>query len=49
MDPNATLARLIEAACKGHNLELLEIAEDLADWLEKGGFPPDLSAIDQIR
>jgi hypothetical protein len=40
MDPDATLARLLEAAAEGNADEVREAAEDLATWLERGGFPP---------
>lgn len=40
MDPDACLARLIEAAADGDADELLYAAEDLAEWLRKGGFAP---------
>jgi hypothetical protein len=41
MDPNATLARIIEAAVAGDADELYQAAEDLTDWLERDGAPPD--------
>ena len=40
MDPNACLERLVDAAVEGDAAELMAAAEDLADWLRKGGFPP---------
>lgn len=40
MDPNATLARIIEAAIAGDAETLREAAGDLAEWLERGGFAP---------
>ncbi len=41
MDPNATLARIIDAAVAGDADELRDAANDLAVWLTKGGFAPD--------
>lgn len=38
MDPNATLARLLEATNQG---EALEAAMDLLTWLASGGARPD--------
>lgn len=46
MDPNTCLDRLIQAAVDGDAVELRAAAEDLATWLEKGGFPPRLPAYD---
>jgi hypothetical protein len=40
MDPNATLRELIEAAVRGDWESMLEAANDLAEWIDKGGFPP---------
>jgi len=40
MDPNACLDAIIDAAVNGLNLALVEAAEDLAAWLESGGFCP---------
>ena len=45
MDPNATLHRIIVAALEGDAREMLEAAEDLAEWLERGGFPPSEDAL----
>lgn len=45
MDPNATLEALIEAALNGDADELREMAEHLADWLDKRGFPPGLQEL----
>jgi hypothetical protein len=40
MDPNATLEKSILAAVTGETDDLREAAEDLADWLDSGGFRP---------
>ena len=51
MDPNATLAVLIDAACQParspeHARQLAEdirhAADDLATWIARGGFAPTL-------
>lgn len=40
MDPDATLARIIDAAVSGNHDDLLDAAEELADWLGADGFTP---------
>jgi len=41
MDPNATVQRLLEAI-DDHDLEAArEAADDLSNWLARGGFAPD--------
>ena len=40
MDPNATLARLIDAATTGDVYELSAATDELIVWLSGGGFPP---------
>lgn len=40
MDPNACLARIVRAAVENDPAELREAADDLAGWLESGGFAP---------
>ncbi len=40
MDPNKVLAKLIEAAYAGDGYGVRDAAADLADWLQRGGFPP---------
>jgi hypothetical protein len=40
MDPDACLARLLDAAVSGDADELRWAADDLAGWLERGGHPP---------
>lgn len=49
MDPNATLALLLDAISEGDIAAASEHSEDLACWLEKGGFVPLVSADDTIR
>ncbi len=43
MDPNATLNRLIDAATTRDQdpQDILDAAEDLVDWIDRGGFLPD--------
>jgi len=41
MDPDITLAVIVNAAVAGDSLALQYAAEDLANWLSNGGFPPD--------
>lgn len=53
MDPNATLRALLEAldACAKDSETLddrenaVDLARNLADWLEKGGFAPDVHRV----
>lgn len=40
MDPDACLSRLIDAAIAGDAEELRYAADDLACWLERGGYRP---------
>jgi hypothetical protein len=40
MDPDATLAELIDAAIAGDWRSLEDHAENLAEWLKTGGFAP---------
>jgi hypothetical protein len=44
MDPNATLARLIDAIQEGDWEEALAASQDLTDWLLCGGFMPTITA-----
>jgi hypothetical protein len=46
MDPNACLARVLEAVRTRDSDELRTAANDLADWLDKGGFQPIALPID---
>lgn len=41
MDPNETLARIIDAAVAGDRRRLAAAAVDLTNWLRNGGFAPD--------
>lgn len=45
MDPDAALARLVEAALDGDAAELRAAADDLAEWFERGGFKPSRSML----
>src|SRR5262249_36975035 len=40
MDPNACLARIIDAATCDDTADLEAAAADLIGWLNSGGFPP---------
>jgi hypothetical protein len=40
MDPDAALARLTDAAAAGDADEVRNAADDLAGWLDRGGFAP---------
>lgn len=40
MDPNETLARIIDAACNGEADALEDFSTALARWLWRGGFAP---------
>lgn len=40
MDPEATLRAIIQAAIDGDADTLREAAQDLAEWLDRGGFAP---------
>lgn len=40
MDPNTVLDAIIEAAVNGESQNLTDAAEDLAAWLDRGGFAP---------
>ena len=40
MDPNEALNDLVVASVDGDTEALLEVAEDLARWIDGGGFPP---------
>jgi hypothetical protein len=43
MDPPAAWLLLVDALEAGHWREVREHAQELLDWLERGGFPPDVS------
>lgn len=40
MDPNATYRALLEALRDGELEDAREAFDNLAQWLERGGFPP---------
>ena len=40
MDPEATLAGLLAAEAEGRADDAAEYAGYLAEWLQRGGFPP---------
>lgn len=41
MDPNACWKRLCDALREGDTEEAANAAEDLAEWIKKGGFLPE--------
>ena len=41
MDPNACLARFLRSFRDGDFADASEAADDLAQWLQSGGFPPE--------
>ena len=41
MDPHATLIDLLRAILEGDTDALRERADDLAAWIDKGGYRPD--------
>jgi hypothetical protein len=43
MDPQAAWLLLIDALQSGHWLVVREQSEDLLEWLDLGGVPPDIS------
>lgn len=43
MDPNATWTLLAEAIQTGETDEAAELADDLNEWLARGGFPPRIT------
>lgn len=43
MDPNATWKLLLVALCSQQWRDVRDHADDLLDWLEQGGFPPETS------
>lgn len=45
MDPTEALKLIIEAALDRNPIALRDAAEDLATWLEGGGFAPDFEAV----
>lgn len=48
MDPNATLERIVIAAISGNSNDFIEAAQDLGEWLDDNGFPPDKSALTRL-
>ena len=42
MDPQATWQHMIDSYCEGDIAAATEAAEDLVDWLTRGGFPPQV-------
>lgn len=43
MDPDATFRELLEAIVADDQVEILDRADDLNDWMAKGGFAPSLN------
>jgi hypothetical protein len=49
MDPNATM-QLLLGDDMGEDISVaVEAAEDLIEWLDKGGFPPDGYTVEETR
>lgn len=46
MDPNVTLAEMLAALVEGGTADFMDRANELASWMEKGGFKP--KKLDQI-
>ena len=44
MDPHANLVEYLRAVADGDSEKIRELADDLAGWIEKGGYRPDTSA-----
>ena len=44
MDPTACLRRIIEASRGNDRAEYVAACEDLAGWLRRGGFKPEIPA-----
>ncbi len=44
MDPNATLQIIRESWMESDSKAMREAISDLRDWLDKGGFMPDVDA-----
>ncbi len=42
MDPQTTWQLMLEAYCEGDMAAAMEAAEDLVNWLTRGGFPPQV-------
>ena len=48
MDPTEALANLIEAAYAGDDIAVMHIGADLARWIRRGGFKPDIARAAEI-
>jgi hypothetical protein len=48
MDPDATIDRIIDALEDGDDTEAAWALEDLADWLQRGGFWPKKKNIERL-
>lgn len=44
MDPTETLTQLLIAVHERDTVAMREHCENLAEWLDKGGFAPDMGA-----
>ena len=50
MDPNACFQRIMDAIADNDRAEAQEAAEDLHEWLRKGGFPPNqIGSADPVK
>lgn len=45
MDPNEALADLMDALTMGEWDNAVESADDLQEWLDNGGFPPEMQSL----
>jgi hypothetical protein len=45
MDPNTTLFLVIDALRNSEKVRAVSNLRDLADWIEKGGFPPKIELV----
>lgn len=49
MDPTAAFIKLIEAHEDDNMIELMEAYQDLNNWLNAGGFLPELSRLGEVH
>jgi len=45
MDPNESLADLMDALTMGEWDDAFDAAENLQEWLDKGGAPPEMQSL----
>ncbi|WP_144056783.1 hypothetical protein [Rhodopirellula europaea] len=49
MDPNETFQMMLDAIARGDRNEAGELANVLAEWMQRGGFAPALSLTDRFN